>query len=106
MTDARAPDTRIFSPFTAARLCVTIGHQLNEFNRLISLRSPSIYRSKHIVPNGSGKAVAKQLESRLLVLPRFRHKTIRAGIVLALQTAFANINIRKNWFGETAQQGQ
>ena len=39
--------------------CVTNGRQLNEFNRLISLRFAPFSRSKHIAPNGSGKAVAK-----------------------------------------------
>ena len=40
--------------------CVTIGHQLNEFERLFALRSSPFFRSKHIVRNGSGKVVAKQ----------------------------------------------
>ena len=39
--------------------CVTNGRQLNEFNRLSPLRSRSIFRSRHMVPNGPGKAVAK-----------------------------------------------
>ena len=30
----RTADTRIFSPHTVAGLCVTIGHQVNEFKRL------------------------------------------------------------------------
>jgi hypothetical protein len=34
-------DTRIFSPLLVPRLCATIGHQLNEFDGLSSLRSPS-----------------------------------------------------------------
>ena len=34
-------------------------HQLNEFKRLRSLRSPSIFTSEHIAANSSGKVVAK-----------------------------------------------
>jgi hypothetical protein len=52
-------DTRIFSPLLVPRLCATIGHQLNEFDGLSSLRSPSISRLEHIDPNSSGKVVAK-----------------------------------------------
>jgi hypothetical protein len=37
----------------------TIGHQLHEFPALQALRSPTIFRSKPIVPNSSGKVVAK-----------------------------------------------
>ena len=47
--------------------CVTNGHQVNEFNRLISLRSLLFSRSRHMVPNGSGKAVAKQVLTKLLL---------------------------------------
>ena len=52
-------DTRIFSPQTVPRLCVAIGHQVNEFMRLKSLRSRSICRLEHIDANSSGKVVAK-----------------------------------------------
>jgi hypothetical protein len=53
----RTADTRISE--IVVEPCVSNGRQLNEFNRLISLRSPSIYRSTHIALNGFGKAVAK-----------------------------------------------
>jgi len=51
----RTADTRIFSPLTVPGLCVTIGRQLNESKRLSALRTRSIFRSKHIAANGSGK---------------------------------------------------
>jgi hypothetical protein len=87
---AAAPTgTRIFSPLAVARLCVTISHQVNEFNGFLSLRSHSIFRFPHIATNGSFKAHSKQRpirEVRLLflrqwkvyVLPRFRHRTSTA----------------------------
>jgi hypothetical protein len=59
VNDGRAPDTRIFSPLTVPRLCVTIGRQVNEFNSFCWLRDESIYRFEHIVANSSGKVVAK-----------------------------------------------
>ena len=55
----RTIDTRIFSPQMVPRLCVTIGHQVNEFKRLTALHSHSIYRLEQIVANSSGKVVAK-----------------------------------------------
>jgi hypothetical protein len=45
----RTVDARIFSPHTGPRLCVTIGHQVNEFKRLKALFSHPIYRFEHIV---------------------------------------------------------
>jgi hypothetical protein len=53
----------IFSPLTVARLCVTIGHQVNEFNSFCWLRDESIYRFEHIETNSSGKVVAKSVDS-------------------------------------------
>ena len=50
-----------FSPRAVPRLCVTIGHQLNEFNSFYWLRYESIYRFEHIVTYSSGKVVAKSL---------------------------------------------
>ena len=55
----RTADTRIFSPLLVARLYVTIGHQVNEFNSFYWLRYESIYRFEHIVAYSSGKVVAK-----------------------------------------------
>jgi hypothetical protein len=53
------PDTRIFSPQTVPRLCVAIGHQVNESKRLTALPAARFCRFEHIVPNSSGKVVAK-----------------------------------------------
>jgi hypothetical protein len=55
----RTTDPRIFSPHTVPRLCVTIGHQVNEFNSFQALRTLSIFRLEHVVANSSGKVVAK-----------------------------------------------
>ena len=60
----RTADTRIFSPHIVARLCVSIGHQVNEFNSFCWLRYESIYRFEHIVAYSSGKVVAKSRHSR------------------------------------------
>ena len=60
----RTADTRIFSPLTVPGLCVTIGRQLNESKRLSALRTRSIFRSKHIAANGSGKVVAKSIKTQ------------------------------------------
>jgi hypothetical protein len=65
------PDTRIFSPLTVPRLCVTIGHQVNEFKCLKPLFSRSIYRFEHIDANSSGKVVAKSDPSRPKFLEKF-----------------------------------
>ncbi len=54
-----APDTRIFSPLRVPGLCVIIGHQVNESKRFTALRAGRFYRFEHIVPNSSGKVVAK-----------------------------------------------
>ncbi len=43
--------------------CVTIGHQLNQFKRLYSLRSPSIFPFSHIVAHSSFKVHSKQREA-------------------------------------------
>jgi hypothetical protein len=40
---------------------VTIGHQLNESKRLNPLQYASIFRSKHIEADSSGKVVAKSI---------------------------------------------
>jgi len=56
----RTADTRIFSSDMGLEPCVTNRHHSNEFTRLTSLRSRSIFRSKHMVPNGFGRALAKQ----------------------------------------------
>ena len=58
----RTADTRIFSPATVAGLCVTIGRQLNEFNRLKSVHTRSIFRSIHIAADSSGKVVTKSIK--------------------------------------------
>ena len=55
-------DTRIFSPHTVPRLCVTIGRYLNLFKRLTPVRRLSIYRFEHIVADSSFKALSKQRE--------------------------------------------
>jgi hypothetical protein len=55
----RTADTRIFSPHIVPRLCVTIGHQMNEFNSFCWLRCETIDRFEHIVAYSSGKVVAK-----------------------------------------------
>ncbi len=60
----RIADTRIFSPLTVPGLCVTIGRQLNESKPLSALRTRSIFRSKHIAANGSGKVVAKSIKTQ------------------------------------------
>ncbi len=61
------------SPERVPGLCVTIGRQLNEFERLKSLRSRSIYRLDHIGANSSGKVVAKSAPaSSTTILDRFR----------------------------------
>ena len=52
-----------------AGLCVTIRHQVNEFERLSALRFSSFFSSKHIVPNGSVKVVTKQLRLNLSLSP-------------------------------------
>ena len=49
----------MFSPDTVPRLCVTIGHQVNEFNSFCWLRYESIYRFEHIGVYSSGKVLAK-----------------------------------------------
>ena len=59
-------DTRIFSPHTVPRACVTIGHQVNEFNSFYWLRYESIYRFEHIVAFRSGKVMAKSADSSQL----------------------------------------
>jgi UDP-N-acetylenolpyruvoylglucosamine reductase len=55
----RTADTRIFSPERVPGQCVTIGLQRNEFQRLKSVRSGSIFRLEHTGANSSGKVVAK-----------------------------------------------
>gem|GEM_PF-5234516 len=49
------PGTRIFSPHIVPRLCVTIDHQLNEFNSFCWLRYELNYRFEHIVAYSCGK---------------------------------------------------
>jgi len=56
----KPPDTRIFSPLAVPRLSITIGHQMNEFNSFLPLRSHSIFRFPHIATNSSFKAHSKQ----------------------------------------------
>jgi hypothetical protein len=56
--------TRIFSPHTVPRLCVSIGRYLNLFKRLTPVRRLSIYRFEHIVTGNSFKAPSKQRLTR------------------------------------------
>ena len=93
--DTPPPDTRIFSPRAVAGLCVTIGHQVNEFNCFQSLRSHSIFP---ITADGNRWFIQNTFKEtsyfevhllflrqwKVYVLPRFRHKTSTAGISLRL----------------------
>src|SRR5215813_9986155 len=64
------PGTRIFSPLTIARLCVTIGHYWYLFNRLTAVSAGRFYRFEHILSYSSGKVVAKSADSaRLPMFP-------------------------------------
>jgi hypothetical protein len=60
MQRIRAPATRIFSPLTVARLCVTIGRYWYLFKRLTPLLAGRFYRFEHIVADSSFKAHSKQ----------------------------------------------
>jgi hypothetical protein len=55
----RITDTRIFSPHTVARPCVTIGRYWYLFKRLTAVSACRFYRFEHIVAYSSGKVVAK-----------------------------------------------
>ena len=54
-------DTRIFSPHTVPRLCVTIGRYWYLFKRLMAVSARRFYRFEHIVTYSSGKVVAKSV---------------------------------------------
>jgi hypothetical protein len=65
-------DTRIFSPLTVPRLCVTIGRYWYLFKRLTAVSADRFYRFEHIVTYSSGKVVAKSEQhtsSALLIKP-------------------------------------
>ena len=55
-------DTRIFSPHTVPRLCVTIGRYWYLFKRLMAVSARRFYRFEHIVADSSFKALSKQRE--------------------------------------------
>ena len=55
----QAADTRIFSPLTVPRLCVTIGRYWYLFRRLTAVSTGRFYRFEHIVADSSGIVVAK-----------------------------------------------
>ena len=56
----RTSDTRIFSPLTVARLCVTIGRYWYLFKRLTAVSAGRFYRFEHIATHSSFKAHSKQ----------------------------------------------
>src|SRR5262249_19094475 len=89
--DGRAPDTRISSPLTAPRLCVTIGRYWYLSKRLTAVLARRFYRFEYIVHIVLSKHIqstfkATYFEARLLflrqwkvyVLPKFKCKTSTA----------------------------
>ena len=64
----RTADTRIFSPLTVPRLCVTIGHHVYLFKRLTAVSAGRFYRFEHIDTNSSGKVLAKSRKTETMVV--------------------------------------